>query len=477
VVRFNRRIALMIGTSLVAASLPLLASPASAVGGPPWEPDGSALGTLTFFNAAGAAITGGSDLTHLFDYAEASTTDTAGGIKATMYFANPTPAQPTGNFPAAQESTPSFTPATGGGVPAALQNTANPLAIVGATEANVSTFAAGHTINTAAGYAHVYQVRLVTTGGTGGGSTTAAQYWDADVLINSVAGTWVETYPTQGASAVATTTTVTAAPASSASQHSSVTLTATVTATDSTHPAGSVEFFQDGQSLGVGTFNATTGVGTRTTSALLPSAPKGTHLTATFTPSNTSTYSPSTSSVLHYTVNPIAKKPSLSGPHRVGGIQKCTESGLDFGVSAAYAWLVSGKKVATGKSYKVAASAYKKALSCSVAVHDGAGPSSHATSQSVTVSLGKALKATKRPTLSGAHEEGKQETVAHGTWSPKASSYSYQWFVASKKIKGATKPSLVLKATERGKLITCHVKAHRTGYATGTATTKGVKVS
>ncbi len=460
---------------MIVASLSVLAVPAGAVTDPPWEPDVSALGTLTFYNSTGTVITGGSDLTHLFDYAEASTADTNGGIKATIYFANPTPSQPTGNFPASQESTPSFTPPTGGSVPPGLSSATTPVASVGSVGANLMTFIAGHDVNTQAGYADVYQVRLVTSGGDGG-SSNDAEYWDADVMVNPTAGTWVETYPVAGASAVTTTTVLTASPSSSAKQHASVTLSATVTATDSSHPAGSVEFFQDGQSLGTGTFNSDTGVGTLATTHLLPSKPNGTVLTATFTPSDTSTYSPSTSAGLHYTVDPIASVPSISGPHQVGGTEKCTENNLDFGVSAAYTWLVSGKKVATGKSYAVAASAYKKKLSCTATVHAGTGPSSKATSKSVTVSLGKALKATKKPALSGSGAVGAVEKVSRGKWSPKASSYSYEWLLNGKKIKGATKSSYKLIGKDKGKKISCKVTAKKAGYAAGSATSKGVTV-
>lgn len=474
--RINRRMAFSFGAALLAVSVPLLAAPASAATNPPWEPDPSALGGLVFYNAAGTLVTGGSDLSHLFDYAEASTTDATAGVKATLYFANPTPAQPTGNWPVGQTSNSTFTPPTG--APPPLNTDPNPVATSGATGANLTSFETGHTVNTATGYANVYQVRLVTTGGANGGTNADDTYWESDVLINPDAGTWVEIYPVQGASAVATATTLAAVPAGSAKQHASVALTATVTAADSTHPAGSVEFFQDGESLGSAAASISTGVASRATTKLLPSAPSGTKLTATFTPADTSTYSPSTSATLHYTIDPVAATPTISGPHRVGGTEKCTANGLTFGVHARFTWRVSGKKVANTKSsYVVPASAYKNKLSCTATVHDGTGPSSSATSKSVTVSLGKPLKDTKKPKLSGAGKTGNTERVAHGTWSPKASSYSYQWYAGSKKIKGATKSSLKLTRSDKGQTITCRVTAHKTGYANSKAKTKGVKVT
>jgi hypothetical protein len=475
-VRINRRLALGLGTALMAASLPMLAAPASATTNPPWEPDPSSLGGLIFYNASGAVVTGGSDLSHMFDYAAGSTTDPTDGIKATLEFANPTPNEVTGLWPVGSASASSFTPPTS--APPPLNTDPDPVGTSGATGANLGTFITGHVANTTAGYENVYQVRLVTSGGPSGGTTSAETYWQSDVVVNLSAGTWVEEYPTQGASAISTTTTLGASPASGAKQHASVTLTATVTAGDSSHPAGSVEFFQDGQSRGRGTFNAATGVATLHTTALLASAPHGTKLSAQFTPSDTSSYSPSTSANLDYTVNPVAKTPAISGPHQVGGTERCSEGVLDFGVKAAYTWLVNGKKAATGATYKVAAAAYKKKLSCSATVHDGSGPASAAVaSKAVTVSLGKALRATKKPVLAGTHKVGSIEKVGHGTWSSAASSYTYQWFVGTKTIKGATKSSLKIPAAENGKTISCRVTAHKAGFANGTASTKGVKVT
>ena len=475
--RITRRLAFGVASALLGVCLPILAAPASASTDPPWEPDPSALGTLTFYNSSGQVVTGGSDLAHLFDYVEASTVDSASGTKATLVFANPIPpaSTPTGNFPTGQGSASTAFP--NAGAPAPLNATSNPVVTLASTDANLTNFIASQTVNTVAGYANVYQLRVVTSGPGGVGSVVNGNYWDADVLVDPIAGTWVETYPVQGASATATNTDLSAVPVSTATQGQSVTLTATVTATDSSHPDGSVEFFQDGASLGTGSFVAATGIGTLTTTHLLASSPGGTSLTATFTPTDTSTYSPSTSTGLSYTVNPKAKTPSISGPHQVGGTEKCSEGALDFGVSASYSWLVSGKKVATGKSYVVPASALGKKLSCTAGVHAGGGPTSSATSKSVTVSLGKALKATKKPKLSGSGKTGATEKVAPGSWSPKASSYTYQWLLNGKTIKHATKSSLKLKSSEKGKTISCRVTAHKKGFANGTSTSKGVKVT
>jgi hypothetical protein len=483
-VRINRPVAIGAVTAMMALALPLLALPASAATSPPpWEPDLQALGTLNFYNSAGQQVFGGSSLTHLFDYAEASSADTTGGIKATLTFGAPVPGVPTGSwFTLVGSAATNFPNAS---APAPLNSSPNPLVSLGATDGNVADLIAQVPAQTMAGYANVFQLRVSTSGLPGHGTGTSA-YWDADISVDTTAGTWTEVYPTSGPSAVATTTTLAASPSPSAQQNSPVTLTATVTATDTTHPAGTVEFDQDGFSVGTGAVDTTTGAASVTTSTLLASAPGGTELTAKFTPADSASYSGSSSLPLSYTVNPVAAVPAIAGAHQAGQKESCGVGPLDFGVKASFAWLADGKSIGTGtvtstttshsSSITVPGSAYKQALACRLSVSDGTGPSSTATSTSVTVSLGKALKDSKKPSLSGPHKVGKFEAVKAGTW-PRGVKFTYQWLLNGKVIKHATKSSLKLSRADMGKKISCRVTAHLAGFANGVATTSGVKVS
>ncbi len=476
--RFTRRVAIGAATAAMALALPLLAIPASASSGPPWEPDPNThdTGTLTFYDSSGKVVTGGSNLAHLFDYVQASTADPFKGTKATLEFAQPQPGTATGNFAVGEASPATIFP--NASAPAPLNTSANPVVTLGSMDGDLTNFIATQIAPTQAGYVNVYQIRLITSGPGGAGTVGGDQdYWDADVQVDPTAGTWTEVYPVQGATAISTATTLAVSPPGSARQGAAVGLSATVTASDTTHPAGSVEFFQDGISVGTADTDTTTGMATLTTSALLPSAPNGTSLTATFTPTDSSTYSQSNSATVQYTVNPVAVVPTISGAHQVGAKETCSEGRLDFGVTASFTWLASGKTVGTGSSLVVPGSADKKSLSCRASVHDGTGPSSTATSKSVTVSPGKAPRATKRPTLSGRHKVGTKETVKHGTWSPSSVTFTYQWLLNGKVIKGATKVTLTLGRADRGRLISCRVTAHKSGFTNGTATTAGVRVS
>jgi hypothetical protein len=276
-----------------------------------------------------------------------------------------------------------------------------------------------------------------------------------------------------------------ASPQTSAQQNAPVTLTATVVASDSTHPAGSVQFAYvvGGSTFSLGApvpVDTTTGVATLTTSALLPSPPSGPNaqsLTATFTATNSSTYTPSTSAPLSYTVNPVAATPTISGAHQVGKTETCSEGSLDFGVTATYAWFANTTKVGSGATFTVPASAYNKLLTCQASVSDGGGQANTATSASVKVSLGAALRAIKKPTLSGPHKVGKTETVHAGTWSQKGAKFTYQWLLNGKVIKHATKSTFKPTKADRHKKLSCRVTAHLTGFANGSATTSSVKVS
>jgi hypothetical protein len=86
------------------------------------------------------------------------------------------------------------------------------------------------------------------------------------------------------------------------------------------------------------------------------------------------------------------------------------------------------------------------------------------------------LKNTKKPKLSGPHKVGKKEKVSKGSWRPRPSHFSYQWYLGSHKIKHATKKAYKLIKKDKGKKISCKVTATRHGYASASAKSKAVKV-
>jgi hypothetical protein len=266
------------------------ASIANAATTPPWEPDAQAVGTLTLYNSAGQVVTGGSNLSHLFDYAVASSPDATLGTKATLTFAAPAPGVPTGSwFTALGSAATNFPNAA---APAPIGTTANPVVSLTAADGNLTSFLGQVPPQTATGYANVYQLR-VSTSGPGGVGTGTSAYWDADILVNPSAGTWTQEYP---ASVTPTTTTLTANPSPANTGQ-----TVTLTATEAPATAGSVDFKNGATDLGSVAVNGS-GVATMTTSF----AAAGTeNLTAAFTPTDTADFSGSTGTAT-LTVNPPA---------------------------------------------------------------------------------------------------------------------------------------------------------------------------
>jgi len=267
------------------------ASMASAATTPPWEPDPNALGSLTFYNSAGQVITGGTNLSHLADFVQASTTDATNGTKATLEFAAPVPSTPTGSFTTSIVSASTNFP--NAAAPAPLNTSTHPVVTLAAGDANLAAFIQANTPQTAAGFANVFQVRLVTSGAGGVGTVGAGTYWEDDILVNPTTGSWSIEFP---AVVTATTTTLTANPATATVGQSD-----TLTATESPAAAGTVDFKDGATDLGSAAVN---GSGVATMATTFSTA--GSHsLTATFTPTDPTSFSGSTGN-LTLTVNPAA---------------------------------------------------------------------------------------------------------------------------------------------------------------------------
>ncbi len=66
--------------------------------------------------------------------------------------------------------------------------------------------------------------------------------------------------------------------------------------------------------------------------------------------------------------------------------------------------------------------------------------------------------------------------AAPGSWTPTASSYSYQWLLAGKPIRGATRATFKIPRNFKHRALSVRVTAHRTGYAAGIATSKATRV-
>ncbi|HEX4059448.1 MAG TPA: hypothetical protein VHY58_00380 [Streptosporangiaceae bacterium] len=89
---------------------------------------------------------------------------------------------------------------------------------------------------------------------------------------------------------------------------------------------------------------------------------------------------------------------------------------------------------------------------------------------------GPALKVTTAPAVSGTPTVGSTLSVTSGVWSPAATSYSYQWYLASKPISGATSSFLPLTTADKGSVYVV-VTAYKVGYVNGSYKSTPVTVT
>jgi hypothetical protein len=495
-VRLARPIAVL-GTGLIAVVTALTPMSAGATAAtPPWEPDANASGTINFYDSSGNQIsTGKITDTPFAAYAVGSALPRSGDTGAILEFSQPNPSVTNSLNWGVLGITALATafPVKGSGVPSSISSlsASHPVVKGAATDTSLqndvysapNTGPSGDSFDGASGcaystkvsgctnatYQNLYQIRMVSTNGT----DNSIPFDDADILVDPATGVWTQVYPTPPVAANSTTTVVTTSPAGPTTHGTSVTLTATVTASDATKPAGSVQFEVDGAALGAAaTVDATTETATLTTSALAAGKHK---LTAVFQATDSADYSGSTSPAVTFLVNPVAAKPTISGTIRAGKVVTCNEP-TALGEAASFEWKLTGKNAAAGRTFTLPGAAVGKSLTCTATLTVSGGTPSSATSVAKKVALGAALRATKKPTLTGGGKVGAAEKASPGKWSPRASKYKYQWYLGNAKIKGATKATFKPTSKDSGKKLSCAVTAQKVGFAVGTAKSKSIKV-
>ncbi|HEX8346245.1 MAG TPA: hypothetical protein VF657_16120, partial [Actinoplanes sp.] len=184
-----------------------------------------------------------------------------------------------------------------------------------------------------------------------------------------------------------------------------------------------------------------------------------------------------------FTVTPPAlratRAPSITGTRVVGQTVRVSAGGwTPAATSYTYQWSANGAAIkgATGASYLIPATALGRKLTVTVTARRGGHPNGAATSAAATVARGKAPRASAAPKVTGTAKVGRTVKVAVGTWSPKATSYRYEWRLNGSVVRGATGSSLRLTAAMRNKRLTVTVIARRAGHTDGKATSKPVTV-
>jgi hypothetical protein len=295
---------------------------------------------------------------------------------------------------------------------------------------------------------------------------------------NSVANLGSATYVTKAANAATTTTLAISLPSPQA-QGTPLTLIATVDAGSTDPGAGTVEF-RDG-SASLGTAPVVNGVATRTGVVL----PVGTRsLTAVY--SGTAGYSGSTSIGTPFVVNaaPVTTFTSIKAPTVAGTVQVGKKLTADAGTwspaptTATFQWLRNGAPIAkaTSSSYTAVAPDKGKRISVRVTVARAGVMTTNRTSAATTVVKAGKFSATKKPTVKGKAKVGKKLSATPGTWTPRATTYTYQWLRSGKVIKKATKSTYKLTKKDRKKKVSVRVTARAAGYDNASAASAAKKV-
>ncbi|MGC4175052.1 glycoside hydrolase family 9 protein [Demequina sp.] len=173
-----------------------------------------------------------------------------------------------------------------------------------------------------------------------------------------------------------------------------------------------------------------------------------------------------------------APKPSITGSKALGGTLKAKIGTWDPTPSTVtYQWLRNGKKIvgATTSTYKVTRADSGASLSVTVKGSKTGYVTTSRTSSAVKVN--KFFTKTPTPTITGPAFAGYRLTAHPGSWSPSATSFSYQWLRNGKPITSATKSSYVLTKADAGAKITVAVTGKRAGYDSVTKTSAAKTVA
>ena len=173
----------------------------------------------------------------------------------------------------------------------------------------------------------------------------------------------------------------------------------------------------------------------------------------------------------------VTTKPSITGKAAVG-LKVTVNPGVwsPAVTTYQYQWFADGVAIAgsTGASYPIPVAMRGKRLTARVTGTRTGHRTTAATSAAVTVAYGVAPKATAKPKIVGTAKVARTVKVSVGVWTPKATSYRYEWRVNGRIV--ATAASLKLVKAWAGKTLTLTVVARRTGHADGRAVSASAKI-
>lgn len=171
----------------------------------------------------------------------------------------------------------------------------------------------------------------------------------------------------------------------------------------------------------------------------------------------------------------IVSGTKISGTAKVGSKLTAVAGTWPAGASVGYAWYRGATKVGTGSSYTVKAADVGKRITLKAT-------GTLAGYETTVVSVDTAAKAIKgslkaaKPKITGTARVGKTLKVKVGSWTAGVKR-SVRWYANGKSLRGATKTSLKLTNSLKGKKIVVKIKGTKSGYVSRTVFSKAtVKV-
>ncbi|MCK6079029.1 carboxypeptidase regulatory-like domain-containing protein [Microbacterium sp. EYE_5] len=163
-------------------------------------------------------------------------------------------------------------------------------------------------------------------------------------------------------------------------------------------------------------------------------------------------------------------RPTISGAVKVGATVTAQPGDWTPGTQLSYDWRIDGVSAGTGQTLVVPASAVGKALAVTV-TGSLAGYDTAQQSSASTGAVPPRVLTAPTPTISGTVKIGSALTAKPGAWT-KGAKLGYQWLVAGKAVKGATKTTFVIPASAAGKAVSVRVTGSSPSYATAAKTSK-----
>lgn len=145
--------------------------------------------------------------------------------------------------------------------------------------------------------------------------------------------------------------------------------------------------------------------------------------------------------------------------------------------SLTYQWRRAGAAIpgATASAYTLTAA--DRGQGISVEVTGSAAGYDSASAVSPTVTVAKLFTTAPTPTIKGTAKAGSTLTATKGTWSPAATTTTYQWLRNGAAIKGATTSTYKPVTSDGGTKISVRVTGARAGYETTQQTSTAVTIA